>query len=85
LVEEGLVIPDELQSDIKLKVILLKKGTWVTIITPMKVKSVETAKYLNDVWTNNRMITWVMSTDVKYFIYGVRKKSFHRLGDSIRK
>lgn len=82
--EQGLNIPDKLQSHVKLKIILLKNYTGVTIITPMKVKSVETAKYLNDIWTNDRMITWVMSSDVKYFILALRKKSFDGLKKSIQ-
>jgi hypothetical protein len=76
------MIPNNLQ----LKVIILKKNSGCVAITPMSTKTnIENITYLNDIWSNDKIITWVLSSDLKYYILGIRKGNFQGLQKNIYK
>lgn len=74
---QGADVSDYIKKYIRIKLIPLKKNSSVTMISKMKKKNIDSSKYLNDIWSKDKLIVWYLDNDIKLMLLKIREKNLN--------
>ena len=72
---QGADVSDYIKKYIRIKLIPLKKNSSVTMISKMKKKNIDSSKYLNDIWSKDKLLVWYLDNDIKLMLLKIREKN----------
>ena len=74
--KQNITISDDDKHKINIILIPMETFEGITLISKMRQKTLETASYLNDIWTKDKLVLWYIGYDMKNYLLCYRNKKF---------
>jgi len=73
--KENIYIPDKIKQKVNIILIPMESNEGITLISKMRKKTLESTKYINDIWTKDKILVWYLDYKMKDYLLGFRTKN----------